>query len=161
MKIEIKKRDPGEVIVTETVMASTYNPPRGAVVRSVRKGEDLSGANLKDVDWGDVGIPVVDNIHQKVYEAASRPGALDMGAWHRRGGVYCRAEWAIDATGETGWKLEEEYGPSVTACMIYSKSDPEMTWMPDFDCSDAEALTDMKSAAAWEKYDNGGITVLL
>ena len=102
---------------------------------------NFSGANLQDVDWGDVDIPVVKNIHKRVYEAATT-GALNMGET-----THCRAGWAIVLAGKQGRKLRKKYGTSVTACMIYSKSDPEMTWMPDFDCSDAEALRDMKRMA--------------
>ena len=135
-----------------------YAVLRGAVLRGVNlsganlsstdlDAADLSGANLRGVDWGDVDIPVIDNIHKRVYEAASQPGALDMGDWHTCETTHCRAGWAVVLAGKQGRKLEEEYGPSVAACMIYSKSDPEMARMPDFHCSDAEALADMERMA--------------
>ena len=108
---------------------------------------DLSGANLEDVNWGCIRIPVVEDIHKRVYEAASQPGALNMRYWHTCETTHCRAGWAIVLAGDSGLKLEEKYGPSVAACMIYRKSDPEMARMPDFHCSDAEALADMKRMA--------------
>ena len=113
-------------------------------------GANLRGASLIHVDWGDVDIPVIDNIHQRVYEAASQPGALDMGDWHTCKTTHCRAGWAIVLAGKQGRKLEEKYGQKLAAYMIYSKSDPKMWEVPDFHCSDAEALEDMRKMSGRE-----------
>src|SRR5438552_1397820 len=52
---------------------------RGAVLRgAVLRGADLRGAVLSGAD----GIPRIENIHQRVCDAASVEGALNMSTWH-------------------------------------------------------------------------------
>jgi uncharacterized protein YjbI with pentapeptide repeats len=62
---------------------------RGAVLSDADlRGADLSDAVLRGADLSDAvlrGAPIIPNIHQAVYAAASQPGALDMGSWHLNG----------------------------------------------------------------------------
>ena len=111
---------------------------RGAVLR----GADLRGAVLRDA-------PVIENIHAKVYAAASQPGALDMSRWHC-GTSHCRAGWVVTLAGKDGADLEAKIGTAAAAMAIYMASDPER-WtterLPDFHCGNATALADMARMA--------------
>ena len=120
---------------------------RGADLRdAVLRGADLRGAVLR-------GVPQVENIHQKVYEAASQPNALDMGSWHATdacGTTHCRAGWVVALAGEAGRAMEFCMGTPAAAAMIYLASDPKIEKIPDFYCGNTEALEDMKRLAEAE-----------
>ena len=89
--------------------------------------------------------PVIPNIHQAVYDAASQPNCFDMGAWHC-GTTHCRAGWVVTLAGEAGKALEEATSTPFAAMQIYRASDP--TWrMSDFFASNEDALADMKHMA--------------
>ena len=107
----------------------------------------LSGTNLSGADLS--GAPVIDDIHAKVYAAASQPGALDMGSWHC-GTSHCRAGWVVTLAGQPGLDLEAKIGTPAAAMAIYMASDPER-WknerLPDFYCDNATALADMARMA--------------
>ena len=98
----------------------------------------LGGCRISDA-------PVIPDIHRAVYEAASRPGALDMSDWHC-GTAHCRAGWVVTLAGEAGRALEARIGTANAACLIYAASDPSRP-VPDFYCDDATALADMKRMA--------------
>jgi hypothetical protein len=40
-------------------------------------------------------VPVVDDLHRRIYAAASHPEALAMGAWHTCEKTHCRAGWRL------------------------------------------------------------------
>jgi hypothetical protein len=108
---------------------------------------DLSGANLRGANLR--GAPVIEDIHAKVYAAASQPGALDMGVWHC-GTSHCRAGWVVTLAGKEGADLEAKIGAPAAAMAIYMASDPER-WkterLPNFYCGNTEALADMARMA--------------
>ena len=106
-----------------------------------------NGAVLRDADLR--GVPVIPNIHQTVYAAASQPGALDMGDWHC-GTSHCRAGWVVELAGEPGKDLERRIGTPAAASLIYLASDPNIDRMPNFYCGNDEALADMKRMAEAE-----------
>ncbi|PRG59801.1 pentapeptide repeat-containing protein, partial [Burkholderia multivorans] len=113
------------------------------------RGADLRGANLSDADLS--GVPKIPRIHQAVYDAASKPDALDMGQWHNEcGTAHCRAGWVVTLAGDGGKALEWAMGTSTAATLIYLASDPER-WqkerLPDFYCGNDDALADMKRMA--------------
>jgi hypothetical protein len=113
----------------------------GAVLRgAVLRGADLRGADLS-------GAPIIPDIHRRVYEAASQPGALDMGDWHTCDTTHCRAGWVVALAGEEGQKLEDEIGTAGAATLIYLASDPKLDRFPNFYTNNAEALADMKRLA--------------
>jgi len=124
---------------------------RGAVLRgAVLRDADLSGADLS-------GAPKIENIHQKVYEAASAPKALDMGIWHddayeegNCGTTHCRAGWVVALAGKEGRELEERIGTPAAASLIYLASDPDLDRFPNFYCGNEAALADMKRLAEAE-----------
>ena len=126
-------------------------------------GADLSDADLSDANLSDVnlshanlsradlsGVPVIENIHQNVFAAASQAGALDMSDWHTCKTTHCRAGWAITLAGDAGKSLENEIGPAAAAAAIYIASDPKLERIPDFHCSNETAMADMKRLAELE-----------
>jgi hypothetical protein len=114
---------------------------RADLSRAVLSGAYLSGADLSE-------CPVkIEGIHQKVYAAASVPGALDMGDWHVCDTTHCRAGWVVHLAGDGGRALEWMMGTPAAAAMIYMASDPTLEKVPDFYCSNEEALSDMKRLA--------------
>jgi hypothetical protein len=118
---------------------------------------NLSGANLSDADLRGANLsdaatncPItIPDIHKAVYAAASQPGALNMDAWHC-GTTHCRAGWVVALAGDGGKALEWAMGTPTAAAMIYLASDPAMEKMPDFYCTNAEALADMARLAGVE-----------
>ena len=95
--------------------------------------------------------PKVANIHQKVYEAASQDGALDMRSWHACNTTHCRAGWAVTLAGEDGKGLEAKTSTLFTAMAIYRASSDIGVSPSMFFVSDEEALKDMKRCADLEK----------
>lgn len=111
-------------------------------------------------------IPIIPNIHQAVYAAASKPDALNMGIWHHSCGVaHCRAGWVVHLGGEAGYALEESHSDSYddpdtesAALLIYRASDPyfDEEPEPDFYMTNTDAIADMKRRAENEKARGEG-----
>ena len=94
---------------------------------------------------GDLEIPTIPDIHKEVYKAVEGGKYLDMGDWHNIcGTTHCRAGWVTTLAGDAGKKLEDKMGPSLAAALIYQKSDPQLKRIPDFTCSNAETMKDIK-----------------
>ena len=121
----------------------------GAVLRDA----DLRDADLRDADLrgGLKGVPLIPAIHQAVYEAASKPQALDMGSWHTCETTHCRAGWVVALAGAGGLALEWAMGTPAAAAIIYMRSDPKLEKIPDFYAGNESALEDMKRLAEAEK----------
>jgi hypothetical protein len=96
-------------------------------------------------------IPVIPNIHQTIYAAASHPGSLEMGDVHTCDNTHCRGGWAIALAGPAGHELEHFYNWELAAMLIYDASDPEFKINPArfYDTNNA-ALEDMKKLAEKE-----------
>jgi hypothetical protein len=94
--------------------------------------------------------PVIDSIHQKVYEAASQPKALDMTDWHTCDTTHCRAGWVVHLAGESGAKLERQTSTLFAAMQIYKASSPIEVSPVRFYESNEIALNDMKRCAEEE-----------
>jgi hypothetical protein len=94
---------------------------------------------------------VIENIHQRVYEAASAPEALNMGDWHTCNTTHCRGGWVVHLAGEAGYALERFHNAALAAQLIYDASDPSRAFNPCrfYDSGDA-ALADMKALAEAE-----------
>ncbi|GFO80733.1 MAG: hypothetical protein A49_03600 [Methyloceanibacter sp.] len=173
MKFEIKNRWSGAVQFTAKIEADENASLRlktGLAVKwAVKVGADLSGADLSEANLSEAdlrgaylrgaylgGAPFkIENIHQKVYEAASQPDALNMRAWHACDTTHCRAGWVVHLAGDVGRTLEWAYGgPSrgtaVAAALIYLASDPSLERVPDFHCDNETALADMERLADLE-----------
>jgi hypothetical protein len=95
--------------------------------------------------------PVIENIHQKVFNAASGEGALNMGDWHTCDTTHCRAGWVVFLAGEKGKLLEQETSTLFAAMQIYHKSSPIKVSPTRFFESDQVALEDMRKCAEEEK----------
>jgi hypothetical protein len=154
VKFHIKNREFGgihfECELPPDVAEMSYPTRFGyAVLEAVKKGVDLSNADL-----GNVGsVPKIKNIHRAVYAAASVEGALDMDSWHKYGycgTTHCRAGWVVVLAGEEGRALEDTFGTAMAAAIIYQASDPSLECIPDFYTSDFYALADMKRLAEAE-----------
>jgi len=127
---------------------------RGAYLRDANLGgADLGGADLSGSDLSDCPVKI-ENIHQRVFEAASKDGALNMRVWHKGGNfcgtTHCRAGWVTHLAGEGGRALEFAFGTPAAAAMIYLASDPSLEKVPDFYCDNQTALKDMKRLAEAE-----------
>ena len=108
-------------------------------------------------------IPRIENIHSKVYEAASQPGALDMLLWHSCETTHCRAGWVVHLAGKAGYALELACSwttpspTSLAARLIYAASGyhegglGSTNLVPnEFLASNDEALDDMRRLADME-----------
>jgi uncharacterized protein YjbI with pentapeptide repeats len=121
----------------------------GAVLRdAVLSGAVLSGAVLRDEQLD--GVPLIPGIHRAVYEAASKPDALNMSSWHTCDTTHCRAGWVVALAGAGGKALEWAMGTPAAAAVIYMRSDPKLDRVPDFYASNDDALEDMKRLAELE-----------
>ncbi len=93
-------------------------------------------------------MPVVENLHQKIYAAVSQPEALDMSDWHTCETTHCRAGWAIHLAGAAGYALAQFHNPELAGMLIYDASCPGYKINPArfFDSNEA-AMADMKKLA--------------
>ena len=171
MAVEIKNRWTGATICTgETIreaVVKNYANLRAANLSDADlsaanlraadlRDADLSAANLSDANLRDVKnlryiVPVIENIHQTIYEAASQPDALGMSRWHSCSTTHCRAGWTIVKAGEGGRILESCIGTNAAAALIYVASDPTLERVPNFFASNEQALEDMKAKAEQER----------
>lgn len=92
-------------------------------------------------------VPVIENIHQKVLEAASKEGALNMAQWHTCETTHCRAGWVVTLAGKDGAKLEAKTSTMFAAMQIYKASSPIRVFPPRFFDTNKEAMADMKRCA--------------
>lgn len=74
--------------------------------------------------------PVIENIHQKVYDAVKNTGKLDMSTWHTCDTTHCRAGWVVHLAGEAGYALEAHTSTEFAALQIYHKSCPDVPVSP-------------------------------
>ena len=110
--------------------------------------------NLQAEPSAEVGpppVPVIPNIHQTVYAAASNPKSLDMSTWHTCKKTHCRAGWVVTLAGEAGKKLEQFFGTPLAAMKIYDASSQieKVSPVRFFEDNDT-ALEDMKRLAELE-----------
>jgi hypothetical protein len=92
---------------------------------------------------------VIENIDLKVYEAASKDGALNMSDVHTCNTTHCRAGWAVHLAGEAGYALEKFHGWDLAAQLIYRESGAPISPVRFYD-SNEDALADMKKRAGVE-----------
>ena len=91
-------------------------------------------------------IPKIENIHQAVYEAVSKPDALNMGNWHTCNTTHCRAGWVVHLAGEAGYALERFHDTALAAQLIYRESGYQINPCRFYD-GNIEAMADMKRLA--------------
>jgi len=91
-------------------------------------------------------IPAIEDIHRKIYEAASQPKALNMNDWHTCDTTHCRAGWAVHLAGPAGYALEEKTSSVFAAMQIYKASGYEISPCRFYESNDV-AMADMKRLA--------------
>ncbi len=100
-----------------------------------------------DGTLGPPPVPVVENIHQRIYEAVTaKPGALDMSQWHKCETTHCRAGWVVHLAGDAGAALEAFHNTDLAARLIYRASGFDIN-PGRFHDSNEDALADMKRLA--------------
>jgi hypothetical protein len=97
--------------------------------------------------FGPPNIPIVADLHRRIYEAASQPEALNMGDWHACEKKHCRAGWIVALAGLEGHALEVFFNTELAAMLIYKASTGERINPARFYDSDEAALADMKRLA--------------
>jgi hypothetical protein len=96
--------------------------------------------------------PKIENIHQAVLAAVSKPKALDMSTWHTCETTHCRAGWVVTLAGKDGAELEKFYASTAMAArMIYRESSPHKVLMKRFYETNDKAMADMKRMAELER----------
>ena len=103
-------------------------------------------SNLKDLK-----VPVIENIHQKVFEAIQKEDALNMSEVHTCSTTHCRAGWVVHLAGEEGYKLEEKTNWSFAAMQIYKASSDIKVSPVRFFEGNSEAIKDIKRCALEEQ----------
>ena len=95
-----------------------------------------------------IHVPIIKEIHKRVYAAASAPEALQMDSWHTCETTHCRAGWVVTLAGAQGKGLESKFGTLLAAMKIYDASDADYKINPCrfFDDNQA-ALEDMRKLA--------------
>jgi hypothetical protein len=96
-------------------------------------------------------VPKIENIHQKVLEAVSRPDAFDMGAWHTCETTHCRGGWVVALAGEAGKVLEERTTTLFAAMQIYKASSTVRVSPTRFFETNEVAMKDIERCAEEEK----------
>jgi hypothetical protein len=96
-------------------------------------------------------VPVIESIHQKVYQAATNTNeSLNMDDWHTCDTTHCRAGWVTFLAGEKGKKLEDQTSTLFTAMQIYKKSSAINVSPVRFFEASKQAIEDMKRCAELE-----------
>jgi hypothetical protein len=181
MKFEIKKRWNDEVAFTAEIEADELSPVgvktalalKWAVAAGIAitgLALDLRGGTVTDctvtncnVTGGTPQIPIITQIHQRVYHAAISEGAFDMMTWGPEEytpeceTTRCRAGLVVHLAGQAGYALKSICGWQGAAWLIYKTSDPTIERVPDFFASNDDAMADMKRLAELEAARNAEV----
>jgi hypothetical protein len=95
-------------------------------------------------------IPKIENIHERVLSAVSKPGALDMSNWHKCETTHCRAGWVVHLAGEAGYSLEKKTSTVFAAVQIYKVSSQIRVSPVRFYGDNEAALADIRRCAEEE-----------
>ena len=95
-------------------------------------------------------MPVIENIHQTVYELTSNPDSLDMSNWHTCDTTHCRAGWVVFLAGKEGVELEIKTSTEFAAMQIYKASSEIKVSPVRFYESNEAAMADIKRCAEEE-----------
>ena len=107
--------------------------------------------NAEPGGGGPPPIPVIENIHQAVYAAASQPKALQMDDWHHTcSNAHCWAGWVVTLAGAEGKKLESFFDTPLAAMKILDASSPIPVSPVRFFETNDDALREMKKLADQE-----------
>ena len=130
---------------------------------AILSGTNLSGAYLSDADLSDAvlsEIPLIETIDAQILAAIEHNkklnrNGLNMAQWHGAtcnetswcNTTHCRAGYAVCMAGKGGFELERRVGTANAAILLYLRSTPDEP-IPDFYCSDAAAIADIRARAA-------------
>ena len=117
---------------------------------SCKSCESCESFSYELKNQSELNVPLVQNIHQSVFNAASAENALDMNNWHVCETTHCRAGWVVHLAGEAGYELERLTSTSFAAMAIYNKSSDIKVPLHMFYVDNDESLTDMKRCAELE-----------
>ena len=126
----------------------------------LRRKDNIKGEENKDVPnkiAGFPNVPVIENIHQKLYAAIKPNGhnnKLDMSSWHTCDTTHCRAGWITVLAGQEGKELEEKTSTQFAAMQIYKASSPIKVSPPRFFETNEVAMADIIRCAEEEKKLN-------
>ena len=109
------------------------------------------GCQQNNLEEGGIKVPVIQDIHQKVLEAVSAPGALNMGQWHTCETTHCRAGWVVQLAGKEGKELEAKTSTHFAAMQIYRVSSKISVTPKRFYETNEVAMADIKRCAEEEK----------
>ena len=99
-----------------------------------------------------IKVPIIKNIHKKIYDATSNDGALNMEDWHTCDTTHCRAGWVVHLAGKEGYELERKIGTALAANKIYKESSEiNVKWALRFFEDNELAMEDIKRCAESEK----------
>jgi len=110
--------------------------------------------NLKSDEHKNMIIPKIENIHQSVLDAVSKPDAFDMSDWHSCDTKHCRAGWVVHLAGQPGYDLEKQTNTVFAALQIYKASSEIRVSPSKFYGSNELALQDIKRCAEEEQKLN-------
>jgi hypothetical protein len=111
------------------------------------EGADLKGAYLKGAKVGDLIVPAVEDLPNKILAAIATPGCgLDMGNVHVCETTHCMAGWTVHLAGKEGYDLEKAIGWSAAGSLIWYKSCPGIP-KPPFYGENAASLARLKDLA--------------
>lgn len=120
-------------------------------VASLANKKDLHGdPDTATPTLGPPPIPTIENIHQTVYAAASRPQSLAMDRWHTCDNTHCWAGWVVALAGNEGKKLEQFFDTPLAAMKILDASSALRVSLIRFFETNDEALRHMKELADQE-----------
>lgn len=94
-------------------------------------------------------VPVIEQIHKRVFEAVSQPNALNMSTWHTCETTHCRAGWVVTLAGPAGKALENRTSTEFAAMQIYKASGYLISPVRFYESNEV-AMADMKRLAEEE-----------
>ena len=94
--------------------------------------------------------PKIEHIHQRLLEAVTIKGKLDMATWHTCETTHCRAGWIVTLAGKAGEELDEQTSPEFAAKQIYHASSPIRVSPVRFYETNEVAMADIKRCAKEE-----------
>jgi hypothetical protein len=95
-------------------------------------------------------VPMIENVHQTVFAAASNPNALNMSNWHSCDNTHCWAGWVVTLAGDAGKQLEAFFDTPLAAMKILDASSPLKVSPALFFETNEDALRHMQDLAARE-----------
>jgi len=111
----------------------------------------LQGDPDAKVKTGPPSVPVIANVHQTVFAAASQPKSLDMSTWHTCANTHCWAGWVVTLAGDEGKALERFFDTPLAAMKILDASSAIQVSLVRFFETNEDALAHMKELADQEK----------